>query len=405
MQHADRHQSTADSDRRAFLAGVATFAGAAGAGGLAGTAVAVDAAATSPHTVPSHSTPAAAELHRHAFRLSAVAPQLVTLAGSRTQATAREFPALRGMSLYKLTIEPGCFREPHWHANADELGYCTAGELLVTMFASGGRRDVFRVAAGEMYLVPSGTFHALENVGSGRAEVIAAFSNERPEDFGVSGAVGCMSPGVMGNAWGMDAQALSGITHAPTDVVFGRTDGRASVPAGADGPNEWKFAVESMRPLIANEFGTARLARSDTWPALRTQSMYSLRLGGNGMREPHWHPETAEMGYVLAGRSRMTIKSPGDGPDAVDTYEIGPGDLYFIPKGYPHHIENLGSDELHFLVFFDRAMPLDIGYTGGIPAFPRRMVAPALGTTDAALPRYPELTADAMIVRKRNPAG
>jgi oxalate decarboxylase len=101
----------------------------------------------------------------------------------------------------------------------------------------------------------------------------------------------------------------------------------------------------------------------------------------------------------------MTIKSPGDGPDAVDTYEIGPGDLYFIPKGYPHHIENLGSDELHFLVFFDRAMPLDIGYTGGIPAFPRRMVAPALGTTDAVLPRYPELTADAMIVRKRNPAG
>jgi oxalate decarboxylase len=232
-----------------------------------------------------------------------------------------------------------------------------------------------------------------------------AFSHERPEDFGISGAVGCMSPGVMGNTWGMDAQALSGITRAPTDVVFGRCDGRAAVPAAAGTPNEWKFAVESMRPLIANEFGTARLARSDTWPALRTQSMYSLRLAGTGMREPHWHPETAEMGYVLAGRSRMTIKSPADGPGAVDTYEIGPGDMYFIPKGYPHHIENLGSDELHFLVFFDRAMPLDIGYTGGIPAFPRRIMAPALGTTDAALPQYPELAADAMIVRKRNPAG
>jgi oxalate decarboxylase len=129
----------------------------------------------------------------------------------------------------------------------------------------------------------------------------------------------------------------------------------------------------------------------------------ALRLGGNGMREPHWHPETAEMGYVLTGRSRMTIKSPGDGPSSLDTFEIGPGDMYFIPKGYPHHIENLGTDELHFLIFFDRAMPEDIGYTGSIPAFPRRMVAPTLGTTERALPHYPELSADAMIVKKRNP--
>ena len=90
-------------------------------------------------------------------------------------------------------------------------------------------------------------------------------------------------------------------------------------------------------------------------------------------------------------------------PAWIDTFEIGPGDMYFIPAGYPHHIENLGTDELHFLVFFDRAMPQDIGYTGGIPAFPRRIVAPTLGMTVATLPRYPERTADAMIVEKRNP--
>jgi oxalate decarboxylase len=339
----------------------------------------------------------------HSFRLSAVRPQLVTPAGSRTAVTAREFPALRGMSLYKLAIEPGCFREPHWHANADELGYCTAGEMLVTVFSTGNRHDAFRVRAGEMYLVPSGSFHSLENVGPGRVEVIAMFSHESPEDFGLSGSVGCMSTSVMGNAWGLDAAALGGVTRTPSDVVFARTDGRPDIPASADYPNPWKFAVEAMPPLIANAYGSARLARGDVWPALRSQSMFSLRLGGDGMREPHWHPETAEMGYVLAGRSRMTIKSPTDGPGSVDTFEIGPGDMYFIPKAYPHHIENLGSDELHFLIFFDRAIGEDIGYTGGIPAFPRRIVAPTLGMTAETLPRYPEAPADAMIVAKRNP--
>jgi oxalate decarboxylase len=29
--------------------------------------------------------------------------------------------------------------------------------------------------------------------------------------------------------------------------------------------------------------------------------MYSLRIREDGMREPHWHPITAEMGYVHKG--------------------------------------------------------------------------------------------------------
>ena len=128
--------------------------------------------------------------------------------------------------------------------------------------------------------------------------------------------------------------------------------------------------------------------------------MFSLRVLGSGMREPHWHPETAEMGYVVAGRGRMTIRSPGT---SVDTYELGPGDVYFIPRAYPHHIEDLGSDPLHFLVFFDQANGGDIGYTGGISAFPRRIVAPALTSLDGTLPDLPDTPRDLAVVGKLNP--
>ena len=89
--------------------------------------------------------------------------------------------------------------------------------------------------------------------------------------------------------------------------------------------------------------------------------MYSLRIAGDGMREPHWHPVTAELGYVRTGRARMTVRS-ADG--SVDTYELGAGDAYFIPRAFPHHIENLEDEETHFLVFFDQAEVRDIGYTG-----------------------------------------
>ena len=69
------------------------------------------------------------------------------------------------------------------------------------------------------------------------------------------------------------------------------------------------------------------------------------------MREPHWHPETAEMGYIASGRGRITILNPGG---RTETFEIVRGDTYFIPPAYPHHIENLGREELHILIFFDQ---------------------------------------------------
>ena len=46
----------------------------------------------------------------------------------------------------------------------------------------------------------------------------------------------------------------------------------------------------------------------------------------------------------------MTLLSPGA---SVDTYLLGPGDMYFIPKGYPHHIENI-ADEGDSLPYFLR---------------------------------------------------
>jgi oxalate decarboxylase len=47
------------------------------------------------------------------------------------------------------------------------------------------------------------------------------------------------------------------------------------------------------------------------------------------MREPHWHPITAEMGYVQRGSARMTVMDP-DG--TLDTWYLEQGDVYFIPR-------------------------------------------------------------------------
>lgn len=337
----------------------------------------------------------------HVFHLSKLKPQFESALGSRTAVSKENFPILERMSLYRLVLHAGAFREPHWHPNAHELGYCLSGSLLVTIFGNGNERSSFTVDAGEMFFVPSGFVHAIENIGGGSAEIFICFSHESPEDFGLSGSVGCMSREVMANTWGLKADELCGLTRELNDIVIGKAAEPAKITEFERQACPYKFSVEEQSPPgINTPWGGAKLARGATWPVLKDLSMFSLRIGGDGMREPHWHPETAELGYVISGRARMTVRGP---TTAVETYLLEAGDMYFIPRAYPHHIENLGDDTTHFLVFFDQATGGDIGYTGGLSAFPSRIVAPMLTVPGGVLPTLPCTPDDLALVEKTNP--
>src|SRR6185312_15548952 len=95
--------------------------------------------------------------------------------------------------------------------------------------------------------------------------------------------------------------------------------------------------------------GTVSLGNANNFGILSGLACYLLTLKPKGIREPHWHPNAAELDYVIAGRGRMTIFSPGD---HVDTFEVGPGEIVFIPSAYFHYIENVNSNEdMQFAVF------------------------------------------------------
>lgn len=336
----------------------------------------------------------------HKLSLTGTKPQFSSDCGSKIQVNKSVLPILHGLSIYRLVLNEGCFREPHWHTNADELGYCLKGDALVTIFANGNQHSQFTITAGEMFFVPSGSLHAIENTGRGPAEFLLTFSHEMPEDFGLSGFAGCLTPNVLGNTWGLPAAEISGVTQSPRDIQLGRTAGPVQIPESAGFASPYKFAIESRAPLISGPDGSAIVARRDTWPALKHQAMYSLRVQGIGMREPHWHPETAELGYVHTGHARMTVQSPGG---AAETYKLQAGDIYFIPRAYPHHIENLTDGELRFLIFFDTPDVQDIGFTGAIPAFPPRITGPTLGLSPEQMDRIPRRPSDTLLVSKINP--
>lgn len=118
------------------------------------------------------------------------------------------------------------------------------------------------------------------------------------------------------------------------------------------------------------------------------------------MREPHWHPETAEMGYIAKGKGRMSIISPSG---KVDTYQMKQGDIYFIPKAYPHHIENLSSSGLQVMIFFDQPMPQDVGFSASLKSFSDEVLASSIQSSKELFTKLTSYYEDLFIVGKKNP--
>jgi len=320
--------------------------------------------------------------------------------GSMTRLNADSFPLLNRMSIKRMVLEPGTIREPHWHANANELTYCMTGSLLVTVFDNADEFSTFTISAGQMFHIDTGALHYIENVGDDTAELIVVFGHERPEDFSLRGAFGAMTDAVLGNTYDLPAAAFAGLTRDTSSPLLVKRDGPPEIPSTAGWANRHKFDVEGQLAPLKAAVGSAHLARQQYWPALKNLSMYSLRIEEDGMREPHWHPNTAEMGYVHAGHARMSVLDP-DG--TVDTYLLEPGDVYFIPRAYPHQIEVIGDDEIHFLVFFDQPTPGDIGYRASGSVFSRQVLAASFGVALDAVPVLPFTPIDPLIVGKPNP--
>jgi len=209
-----------------------------------------------------------------------------------------------------------------------------------------------------------------------------------------------MTDAVLGNTYGLPASAFAPLKRSPADIGIGLRQSAAVVTCAELHLEPYKLALEAQIAPLASPAGSARLARKQFWPVLENIAMYSLRVTDHGMREPHWHPATAEMGYVAQGRARMTVLSPGA---SVDTYELEPGDVYFIPRAYPHHIEDIGEGDIHFLIFFDQATPGDIGCKALASAYSREVLAATFDCDVGTLPRFPFTAQDPLIVPRDNP--
>src|ERR1700688_2447514 len=74
-----------------------------------------------------------------------------------------------------------------------------------------------------------------------------------------------------------------------------------------------------------------------------------MRLTAGSFRELHWHTAD-EWAIMLYGNARVTCLNP-DGTMFIG--DVGKGDLWYFPAGFPHSIQGLEPDGCEFILVFD----------------------------------------------------
>ncbi|MDN8589954.1 oxalate decarboxylase family bicupin [Paenibacillus sp. 11B] len=97
-----------------------------------------------------------------------------------------------------------------------------------------------------------------------------------------------------------------------------------------------------------NHGGWSREITVRDLPIATTLAGVNMSLTPGGVRELHWHQQS-EWAYMIWGTARITSVDQNGRNFIAD---VGPGDLWFFPKGLPHSIQGL-ADGCEFLLVFD----------------------------------------------------
>ena len=142
-------------------------------------------------------------------------------------------------------------------------------------------------------------------------------------------------------------------------------------------------------PIKATSGGWAREITTRGLPLATGIAGAHLFLNAGGSREMHWH-DSAEWAYVVDGHCQVTVVDP---ESQLEIVNLGPGDLWYFPKGHSHAIQTLGQAPCHAILAFDDGLYSEHG-TFGISDYMSRYdtqsLSQALGVSAEAFAQIPK---------------
>jgi oxalate decarboxylase len=255
------------------------------------------------------------------FHLSQLPPQQLG-AGAWRQAVG----ALDGLSAELWTLAPRSSQGPSWRTNAHTLAYCIEGEARIAISGPGRFQNRFTIGPGDLFFVEQGFLSQLESLA--QTKLLLTFSHERPVE--------------------LEPEALTTL-HVRPPLEDGSMRGGGLSPQ--------RTSLSHIAPMTGAQGDVARLVSAEEFSILDKLALRAQRLPPETAHGLHWHPNCAEIGYVLNGRLRLSVLGPGR---RLDRFEMAAGDIYLVPVAFLHSLENIFPTEAELLISFGHELPQDI---------------------------------------------
>ena len=184
------------------------------------------------------------------------------------------------------------------------------------------------------------------------------------------------------------AFAAAGDGHAAGYDVASSSDFMPTVPRKTGDPVVFTASLDKGK-IKATSGGWAREVTSRSLPIATDIAGAHLFLNEGGSREMHWH-NSAEWAYVVDGHCQVTVVDPEGVAEVVN---LGPGDLWYFPKGHSHAIQTLGSKPCHAILAFDDGLYSEhgtFGFSDWMSRYEPAQLSQALGVREDALARDPK---------------
>jgi oxalate decarboxylase len=270
--------------------------------------------------------------------------------GWARQVTIREMPIARDLAIVNMRLKAGAVRELHWH-NATEWGYVLKGQMRITAIDEEGHAFQDDISEGNIWNFPAGIPHSLQGLQGDGCEFVLLFDDgnfNEDETFLLTDCLAQIPKEVLAKNFGVPESAFRNIPKEELYIfeseVPGPLESYRVVGAGSVA-NPYSHRLMDQKP-IETKGGRVRIVDSTVFPATTTISAALVEVEPGGMRELHWHPNSDELQYHIAGDSRMTVFAYGA---TAATFDYQPGDIAYVPRNMAHYIENTGNSPLRYL--------------------------------------------------------
>ena len=151
-------------------------------------------------------------------------------------------------------------------------------------------------------------------------------------------------------------------------------------------PETHKFRMLAGAPHATFKGGREWRIDSTRFPISTTVTGVILDLEPGALRELHWHPNADEWQYVITGDLNVTMFGSHG---RFRAEQLQSGDVAYIPQGYGHSIENVGSKPSRMLIGFNTGAYQAIDLSAWIAGNPVDVLATNFGKPASLFEKFP----------------